>query len=166
MEPASCAVAMYISRQIYDERRRESEREGADGWWVVSNCSPRGVKGDPYIVLEKITILFFAHPLLRSTPAAAALSARAMPADSPTPLREIIDVKITGKRTSAFIVLRSSMVDWRPRATKGFFLSFFFKGCHERISRLLSLRDIISSDWLKLAKGVTHTSKGCNNFQC
>lgn len=81
---------MYIFQQIYEEPR---ESEKGDGW-VVSNCSPRGVKGDPYSVRENYDSLFRASP---PTIDSCALSGRTMPSNSPTPLREIIDVKITGK---------------------------------------------------------------------
>lgn len=55
----------------------------------------RGAYGRPYSVRENYNSLFRASPFPRQpTPA---LSARTMPADSPTRLCEIIDVEITGK---------------------------------------------------------------------
>lgn len=91
----------------------ESRGEGRVCWWVVSNCSPRGVWAS-----EKITILFFAHLLPDDrTPA---LSARTTPADSPTRLCEIIDVEITGKdeRVYCFAV---EHVERRPEGDGGIF---------------------------------------------
>lgn len=86
-----------VPKKIWKKRKGEKGKKKSEtkGW-------SRGIRARSR---EKIAILFFAH--LSSPPPA-----------SPTRFSEIIDVKITGKDDSAFIVLRSNMVNGAPGAAK------------------------------------------------